>query len=115
MTKNKSNLIKGTVVLTLAGLATRFIGFFYRIFLSNVMGAELLGIYQLVFPIYMICFTIFASGIQTAISTLVANELGKQHYKNISKESPLVLTVIIMDLKKPGFLQQPSFWNRSYV
>jgi stage V sporulation protein B len=85
MTKNKSNLIKGTVVLTLAGLATRFIGFFYRIFLSNVMGAELLGIYQLVFPIYMICFTIFASGIQTAISTLVANELGKQHYKNISK------------------------------
>ncbi|QHQ62021.1 oligosaccharide flippase family protein [Anaerocolumna sedimenticola] len=83
MTKNKSNLIKGTVVLTLAGLATRFIGFFYRIFLSNAMGAEIMGIYQLVFPIYMICFTIFASGIQTAISTLVANELGKKHYKNL--------------------------------
>ncbi|MGB8452591.1 MAG: polysaccharide biosynthesis protein [Anaerocolumna sp.] len=95
MTKNKSNLIKGTVVLTLAGLATRFIGFFYRIFLSNVMGAELLGIYQLVFPIYMICFTIFASGIQTAISTLVAKELGKKHYQNISK---VLKTGIIMSL-----------------
>lgn len=85
MTKNKNNLIKGTLVLTFAGLASRFIGFFYRIFLSNVMGPEILGIYQLIFPIYMICFTIFASGIQTAISTLVANELGKQHYKNISR------------------------------
>ncbi len=85
MTKNKSNLIKGTVVLTFAGLASRFMGFFYRIFLSNAMGAELMGIYQLVFPIYMIGFTIFASGIQTAISTLVANELGKQNYKNIPK------------------------------
>ncbi|MDF2589796.1 MAG: hypothetical protein K0S41_3637 [Anaerocolumna sp.] len=82
---SKSNLIKGTLVLTLAGLATRVIGFFYRIFLSNTMGAEVLGIYQLVFPVYGICFTIFASGIQTAISTLVAAELGKKHYKNISK------------------------------
>lgn len=95
MTKNKSNLIKGTLILTLAGLATRFIGFFYRIFLSNVMGAELMGIYQLVFPIYMICFTIFASGIQTSISTLVANELGKQRYKGISK---VLKTGIIISL-----------------
>lgn len=85
MTKSKSNLIKGTAILTLAGILTRFIGFFYRIFLSNAMGAELLGIYQLIFPVYGICFTIFASGIQTAISTLVANEVGKKQYQNIIK------------------------------
>lgn len=82
---SKSNLIKGTAILTIAGLLTRFIGFFYRIYLSNVMGAELIGVYQLVFPVYGICFTIYASGIQTAISTLVATELGKKHYKNIPK------------------------------
>ncbi|MFV0343353.1 MAG: oligosaccharide flippase family protein [Anaerocolumna sp.] len=85
MTRNKSNLIKGTAILTLAGILTRFIGFFYRIFLSNAMGPELLGIYQLIFPVYGICFTIFASGIQTAISTLVANEIGKKQYQNIIK------------------------------
>lgn len=96
MTKNKSNLIKGTVILTLAGLATRFIGFFYRIFLSNVMGPEILGIYQLIFPIYMICFTVFASGIQTAISTLVANELGKNHYKNITRVLKIGITMSLI-------------------
>ncbi|MGN6713751.1 putative polysaccharide biosynthesis protein [Anaerocolumna jejuensis] len=85
MSKSKSNLIKGTLILTLAGFLTRIVGFFYRIFLSNAMGAEALGVYQLVFPIYSICFTIFASGIQTAISTLVANELGKQRYTGIMK------------------------------
>ncbi len=121
MTKNKSNLIKGTVILTLAGLATRFIGFFYRIFLSNAMGAELLGIYQLVFPIYMICFTIFASGIQTAISTLVANELGKQRYTNIPKvlktgitmslSTAIVLAVLVnrySDMIATDILKEPS-------
>ncbi len=81
----KSNILKGTIILTLAGFITRFIGFFYRIFLSKTMGPELLGIYQLIFPVYGICFTIYATGIQTSISRLVAAELGKRNPKNIYK------------------------------
>jgi stage V sporulation protein B len=81
----RSNIVRGTLILTLAGLAIRFIGFFYRIFLSNTMGAELMGIYQLIFPLYGICFTIYATGIQTSISRLVAGEIGKRNPKNIYK------------------------------
>lgn len=74
---NKNNLIKGTFILTVAGLATRLLGFFYRIYLSNALGAEKLGIYQLIFPLYGICFTIYASGLQTAISQMAAAESAK--------------------------------------
>ncbi len=81
----RSNIVKGTIILTLAGFITRLIGFFYRIFLSNTMGAELLGIYQLLFPVYSICFTIYATGIQTSISRLVAAEIGKRNPKNVFK------------------------------
>lgn len=81
----RSNIFKGTIILTLAGFITRVIGFFYRIFLSNAMGTEWLGIYQLVFPVYGICFTIYATGIQTSISRLVAAELGKRNPKNVYK------------------------------
>ena len=79
----KSTLIKGTIVLTAAGLLTRMIGFVYRIFLSNTLGAEQLGIYQLIFPVYGICHTLYASGIQTAVSKLVA-ETNNSHEKNSS-------------------------------
>ena len=72
----KSAIIKGTLVLTVAGLLTRIIGFVYRIYLSNALGAEQLGIYQLIFPVYGICHTLYASGIQTAISKLVAETSG---------------------------------------
>ena len=41
-------LVMGTVILTLTGFLSRFIGFFYRIFLSRVFGAEGMGIYQLI-------------------------------------------------------------------
>ena len=78
---SKNTIIKGTLILTVAGLLTRLIGFFYKIFLSKALGAEVLGLYQLIFPVYGICYTIYASGIQTAISKLVAEEATKSGTK----------------------------------
>ena len=63
----KNQLLKGTIILTGAGIITRVIGFVYRIFLAGTLGETNLGIYQLIFPVYSICFTLYASGIQTAV------------------------------------------------
>ncbi|MDE7039346.1 MAG: oligosaccharide flippase family protein, partial [Lachnospiraceae bacterium] len=68
----KRAIIKGTFILTLTGFATRFMGFFYRIFLSHTFGEEGVGIYQLVFPIYALCFSLTCAGIETALSRCVA-------------------------------------------
>ena len=65
-------LAAGALILTLTGIASRILGFFYRIFLSRTIGAEGLGVYQMVFPIYGICFSICAGSIQTAISRFTA-------------------------------------------
>ncbi|GHU41075.1 stage V sporulation protein B [Clostridia bacterium] len=69
---SKHPLLTGTLLLTLAGLASRVIGFFFRIFLSHTIGAEGLGIYQLIFPVLALSFSLTAAGIQTAISKFVA-------------------------------------------
>lgn len=69
---NRHPLLTGTLLLTVAGLITRIIGFFYRIFLSHTIGAEGVGIYQLIFPLYALTFSLTVSGIQTAISRFVA-------------------------------------------
>lgn len=73
--KKKSSLIKGTVTLTLTGIISRIIGFFYRIFLSNTIGAEGMGIYQLIFPVYILCLSLSVIGIQTAISKYTSAKL----------------------------------------
>ncbi|MCM1267389.1 MAG: polysaccharide biosynthesis protein [Bacteroidales bacterium] len=84
MTTNKWShpLVTGTVILTLTGLVSRFIGFFYRIFLSNVFGAEGMGLYQLISPVLALSFSLTVSGIQTAISKYVAAETATRDYKN---------------------------------
>lgn len=75
----KSSFITGTLLLTLAGVLTRIIGFFYRIFLSRIIGAEGLGIYQLISPVMALGFAITAAGIQTSISRFVSTEIGRKN------------------------------------
>ena len=53
--------IKGTLLLTVTGLLSRLIGFFYRIFLSHTIGAHGLGIFQLVLPLQMLVMSVCAS------------------------------------------------------
>lgn len=67
-------LVMGTAILTITGFLSRFIGFFYRIFLSRTFGAEGMGIYQLISPVLALSFALTVSGIQTAISKYVAGE-----------------------------------------
>lgn len=68
----KHTLITGTLLLTAAGFAVRVLGFFYRIFLSRTIGAEGLGLYNMVHPVYGVCFALCAGSLQTAISRFVA-------------------------------------------
>ena len=77
----KNSFITGTLFLTIAGVLTRIIGFFYRIFLSRMIGAEGLGIYQLIAPITALGFAITAAGIQTSISKFVSMEIGKNNLR----------------------------------
>ena len=68
----KHTLIKGAAILTAAGMASRIIGFFYRIFLSKTIGAEGVGIYLLILPVHALIFSLTGSGIQTAVSRFVS-------------------------------------------
>ena len=72
----KNPLITGSLLMTAAGVISRIIGFFYRIFLSRTIGAEALGVYQLVNPVMVMCFALTTSSIQTSISKFVGDVTG---------------------------------------
>lgn len=78
---SKKLFFQGTFILTCTGLISRIIGFFYRIFLSHSIGAEGMGIYQLILPLQNLVLAFSTVGIQTAISRLCAAELAKQKHK----------------------------------
>lgn len=72
---SKKHFIQGTFILTGAGLVSRLMGFFYRIFLSHAIGAEGIGIYQLMLPLQTLVMAFTTSGIPAALSRLAATNL----------------------------------------
>ncbi len=82
ISRKTNPLIIGTVILTVTGFVSRFIGFFYRIFLSRVFGAEGMGIYQLTSPVLALSFSLTVAGMQTAISKYVAGETLSKDYRS---------------------------------
>lgn len=67
--------VKNAAVLTVTSLILRTIGIFFRIFLSGKIGAEGMGLYQLIVSIYVLGSTFATSGISTAVTRLIADEL----------------------------------------
>lgn len=112
---SKNSIIKGTLILTAAGFLTRIIGFFYRILLSNSLGEEKLGVYQLIFPVYSICFTIFASGIQTSISGLVAAQTGKYGEKDCRNITRILRIGMICSITLALTLSVIVFFNANFI
>ncbi len=79
----KNHLLKGALLLTAAGVFSRIIGFFYRIFLSRTFGAEQMGIYELISPVLALSF---------ALCTLCHPEFDLQIYRCRTGSSNLCQT-----------------------
>mgnify|MGYP000908594165 CR=1 FL=1 len=75
----KRALIRGTAILTITSFVTRFMGFFYRIFLGHTFGEENVGLYQLVFPVYALGISFSCAGTELALSRCVAQENAAGH------------------------------------
>lgn len=91
--KKKHPLITGTIILTVTGMISRLIGFFYRIYLSRMFGEEGMGIYQLLGPVMALTFSVTAAGLQTAISKHVAAETSTGDYKSSYRVLSAGLTI----------------------
>ncbi len=103
----RRSLITGTLWLTGAGIITRLLGFVYRIYLSNLIGSEGMGLYQLISPIYFLLFTFCSAGCHTAISQLVAAENARRHPANMRR----ILWICLIPSALLGLLCAAAVYN----
>ncbi len=71
----KTLFIKNAIVLTVTSLLVRFAGIVFKVWLGAEIGSEGIGLYQLIFSFYMLASTFATSGISTAVTRLVAEEI----------------------------------------
>ena len=91
----KNTFVQGAMILTIAGIIVKFIGAGSRIYLSRLLGGEGIGLYQMAYPIYLLCLAVSSAGLPVAISIMVAEKNAVRDYlggQRVFKISLLALT-----------------------
>ena len=99
-----SKFLKGTIILLVAGLITRVLGFINRIVIARFIGEEGVGLYMMAVPTFILAITITQLGLPVAISKNVAEaEAAGDHAKIkkilvVSLGTTLALSIIFTPL-----------------
>lgn len=96
----KTVFIKNALILTVTSFLLRFAGIIFKVWLAKAIGSEGIGLHSLIFSVYVLCSTFATTGISTAVTRLVAEELALGSKKGTLKilrrsiELSLILSVI---------------------
>ena len=77
MGKETTSAGQGAVLLTVLGAVSQLLGFGYRVALARMVGAQVMGLYQLLMPMYAVVLSLTAVGLTAAVSNLTAQYLAR--------------------------------------
>ena len=92
----KKSILKAGYIVTLCALLAKMIGAAYKIPLINVLGAEGMGVYQLVFPVYAAAIALTSGSAGIIISRNVAKKRANGEMEE--KAGACVLNTMIFSL-----------------
>ena len=98
----KKILLINTLIIMATSLLFNTIGISFRVFLSNKIGTEGMGLLQLIISIYMIATLFVVSGINVAVTRLVAEEGGRKSF-------PIARALLVKSFSISFLFSVPAF------
>lgn len=89
----KQTFLQGTIILIMAGMITRLLGFINRLVVARVMGEEGVGLYMMALPTLFLVITLTQLGLPVAISKRVSEAEAKHDKAKIKRI--LVISLLI--------------------
>ena len=108
---SQSTFVKSTLILTVATLLSKILGSVFRIPLQNIAGDEVLGIFSMVYPIYMVALYLSVAGIPVAISKLIAQANANKEPHKV-KEIYVTASILTLSFGILSFLIIYGFSNQ---
>lgn len=91
--------MKIIIFLSFFTMLGKIMGVVYKIPLSNILGSEGMGLFQIVFPLFVIAITISSSGVSTAVTKMVAtNKKNDRGVLIFAIKTTLILSFVFMVL-----------------
>ncbi len=87
------SLFKSVAILTIFSFIARIAGFLFRVYLSRTIGTEQLGLYQIVFSVFIVIVTIVTSGLPLTVSKLTATYTAENKKEKIHSMTSAALII----------------------
>ncbi len=95
MPLKKHTFLKNAVIMTFTSFILRGLGVFLRVYLSNKIGAEGMGLYQIILSVYILASTFATAGVSTAAIQIVNDEMTKGTKQTVLKAFKKALIICI--------------------
>ena len=79
----KQSFLKGAFILLMASLLVKVLGFVYQIMIIRLISPEGIGIFNMVFPLYITVLVFTTMGFPPAIPKLTAEEIAAGEFSNV--------------------------------
>ncbi len=113
----KTVFIKNAAILTVSSLVLRFAGIIFKVFIAALIGSEGIGLYQLIFSVYVLASTFASAGISTAVTRLVAEEIALGCKKGVTRilKRSLQITLLVAIISSLGVYFGADFIAQSFL
>lgn len=80
----KNSVGKGALLLIFSGIICKIFGAFFRLPLTNIIGIEGIGIFQMVMSMYSLSLVLVTGGVTNSLSKLVSSARAKGQFNKIN-------------------------------
>lgn len=81
----KQSLLNGALILSAAIVLVKIISVFFKLYITNRIGYDGMGLYAAAYNIYTPIYTIALAGLPTAVSKMVAGMAAQGRYRDVKK------------------------------
>lgn len=92
----KSSFVSGAFVLMAAATVNRVIGFVYQALIYRLIGPEGVGLFNLVYPVYVLIIVLATAGIPLGISKLVSEEEALGNHRGSYQILGLAISILVI-------------------
>lgn len=90
----RSSFVLGALILLIAAAFNRVLGFVFQAVVFRLIGAEGVGLFNLVYPVYILLIVITTAGIPLALSKMVAEESARGNHAGARRIFHIALAVL---------------------
>lgn len=79
----KNSVGKGAIILIVSGFVCKLFGAMFRLPLTNILGMEGIGVFQMVMSLYSLTLVLITGGVTTALSQLVSSSRARGEFGKV--------------------------------